>query len=208
MQIIHFKTGPVSVNTYIIYNETTLKGFIIDPGGNFKRIIKEISDKGITLEAQLLTHGHFDHCGAGKQLQDMGIPVYIHKADADKLCTSGNLSDYFKVEFERFTTDKQLSDGDKLVIAGFNITVLHTPGHTSGCVCYILDNNIFTGDTLFNMSVGRTDFPDGSSGKLNDSIQNKLFKLEGDYNLYPGHDDFTTLDYERNYNPYIEYGLK
>lgn len=206
MEIIHFKTGPVSVNTYIVYNQDTLKGFIIDPGGNFKRILKEITDKGINLQAQLLTHGHFDHCGACRQLQDYGVPVYIHKNDAAKLNSKGNLSEFFGAGFEKFSADRQLNGGDILDIAGFSIKVLHTPGHTSGSVCFIVNGCIFSGDTLFNMSVGRTDFPDGDSAALLCSVRDKLFALKGEYSLYPGHDEFSTLDYEKKYNPYVEYG--
>ena len=205
MKIFYFRTGPVSVNTYIVYNENTLDGFIIDPGGNYKRIIKEINDKGITLKAQLLTHGHFDHCGASAQLQQDGVPVYIHSFDAPKLSSEGNLSEMFNIEFNNFSADYLLNDGDMFTIADIEIKVLLTSGHTSGSVCFIIGNNIFSGDTLFNISIGRTDFPDGDSDALIKSIKEKLFTLKGDYSLYPGHDDCSTLEYEKNYNPMIEW---
>ena len=205
MKIVSFKTGFVSANTYIVYDKNSLKGFIIDPGGGYKRIIKEAHDLGVTLQAQLLTHGHFDHCGASAQLQEDGIEVYIHSNDAPKVSGNGNLAHMFNLPFANFSADKIINDGDILNIAGFEIKVLHTPGHSSGSVCYICGQNIFSGDTLFNMSVGRSDFPDGNANTLNNSIKEKLFKLSGDYNVYPGHDQQTTLDYERNYNPMIEW---
>lgn len=204
MKILYFKTGPISVNTYIVYNEKSLDGFIIDPGGNYKRIKKECSDYGIKLKAQLLTHGHFDHCGACAELQKEGIPVYIHKDDMEKLNNSYNLAGMFNISFNSFTAEKILNEGDKFTIAEINIEVLHTPGHTSGSVCYIIENNIFSGDTIFKMSIGRTDFPGGDTKTLHKSIRDKIFKLKGDYNLYPGHDEFTTLDYERSNNPMFE----
>lgn len=210
MKIISFRTGPISVNTYIVYKNDTKEGFIVDPGGNFKRIVKEVTDNNIKLCAQLLTHGHFDHCGASKQLQEIGVPVYIHQKDAEKTSGNGNLSKNLGMEFNNFTTDNVFKDGDTLKIGGFEIEVMHTPGHTKGSSSFLLrkERVIFTGDTLFNMSVGRTDLPEGNAVALNNSIRSKVFALQGDYDVYPGHDESTTLDYERNYNPYVEYSDK
>jgi glyoxylase-like metal-dependent hydrolase (beta-lactamase superfamily II) len=206
MELLTFRTGPISVNTYIVYDEKTLQGFIIDPGGNYKRIKAEAAARGIELRAQLLTHGHFDHCGASKALQNDGVRVYIHQSDADKTESGGSLARFFGADFENFSADELLSGGETLQIAGFSVRVLHTPGHSSGSVCYLAENKLFSGDTLFHMSVGRTDFPDGDAKALSRSIREKLFKLAGDYELYPGHDEFSTLEYERLYNPYTEYG--
>lgn len=208
MGIEHFKTGPLSVNTFIVYNKDTGEGFIIDPGGNYKSIVSRAGKLGVRLLAQLFTHGHFDHCGAGSQLQKDGIDAYIHSADADKLKGRGSLSYLLGIEFDGFTADYMLSGGQVLDIAGFKIEVLHTPGHSAGSVCYVAGDIIFSGDTLFNMSVGRTDFPDGDAGALNKSITQKLFSLKGDYHLYPGHDELTTLEYQRLYNPYVEHSVK
>lgn len=205
MQVLSFKTGPVSVNTYIVYNPETMEGIVIDPGGGYKRIKHEAAEKGITLKAQLLTHGHFDHCGASAMLQRDGLPVYIHEKDFDKPMGSGCLAESFGISFDYFTPDHKVKDGDVLNIAGLEVKVLHTPGHTSGSVCFLIEDAIFSGDTLFNMSIGRTDFPDGDFEELNRSIREKLFSLEGDYDLYPGHDEFSTLSYEKNYNPMVEW---
>lgn len=205
MKMISFKTGPISVNTYIVYNPETMEGVLIDPGGGYKRIKKEAEDAGITLKAQLLTHGHFDHCGASCKLQQDGIPAYIHEKDFDKPSGPGCLAGGMGAPFDYFTPDFKLKDGDTLNIAGMEIKVLHTPGHTSGSVCFIIEDAIFTGDTLFNMSIGRTDLPDGNYRALNESIKNKLFSIEGDYDIFPGHDEFSTLSYEKNYNPMVEW---
>jgi hydroxyacylglutathione hydrolase len=205
MQVISFKTGPVSANTYIVYNPAVMEGVVIDPGGGYKRIKQEAAQAGIALKAQLLTHGHFDHCGASAMLQKDGIPAYIHEKDFDKPMGSGCLAESFGIPFDHFTPDCKVRDGEVLHIASLEIKVLHTPGHTSGSVCYIIEDAIFSGDTLFNMSVGRTDFPEGDFKALNKSIRDKLFALEGDYALYPGHDEFSTLSYERKYNPMVEW---
>jgi hydroxyacylglutathione hydrolase len=204
MRLFYFKTGYVSANTYIVYNENNMRGFVIDPGGNYKRIKKEAEDRGITLEAQLLTHGHFDHCGASHSLQQDGIKVYIHKDDAEKLHGGGNGADIFRLPFESFTADYILNDGDVINIADIEIKVMHTPGHTSGGVCYIIGDNIFTGDTLFYLSVGRTDLPDGDAARLQQSLK-KIFALEGDYNVYPGHNGETTLVFERKNNYFAQW---
>lgn len=201
MKFFYFKTGFVSVNTYIVYNQHTMQGFVIDPGGNYKRIIKETADRGITLTAQLLTHGHFDHCGASAQLQKDGLKVYIHNLDAEKLYTDGNGAAFFGASFDTFIADYTFKDGDILSFAGIDIKVLHTPGHTSGSVCFIIEDKIFSGDTLFYMSVGRTDMFDGNDLKLKESIK-KLFGLKGDYEVYPGHSNKTTLEFERQNNIY------
>ena len=207
IKIKHFRTGPVSANTFIVYREGSDRGFVVDPGGNYKRICGEAAELGVKLTAQLLTHGHFDHCGASAALQRDGAAVYIHALDADKLSTNGNLASLLGSGFERLTADNLVRDGELINLAGIDIRVMHTPGHSSGSCCFILEQPriIFSGDTLFNMCVGRTDFPDGSARELSRSLNEKLFALDGDYTVYPGHDEFTTLDYERLYNPEIEY---
>ncbi len=204
MQILCMRTGLITVNTYIVTNDRK-EGFIVDPGGNYKRIRMELDSRGIQLKAQLLTHGHFDHFGASAALQRDGIPVYIHRSDAEKLHSSGNLASYMNAEVEELTADVLVEDGQTLEIAGFEIRILHTPGHSSGSVCYLVGDVIFSGDTLFCLSVGRTDFPGGSPAALMNSIRYKLFTLEGDYRVLPGHEEETTLEYERRHNPLVEF---
>lgn len=203
--MIHFKTGPLSVNTYILVGEKN-KALIIDAGGNYKRIKKEEEEGGFQIEAAILTHGHFDHAGACAQLQKDGVRVYINELDADFLYTDKNLALTMGCPFETLRADYTFKDGDLLTLCGINLEVIHTPGHTVGSCCFKTGNILFAGDTLFNMSVGRTDFPTGNYAALINSIKNKLFLLQGDYKVYPGHENFTTLDFERKNNPYLEYG--
>jgi len=206
MKFIHMITGPVKVNTFIIHDGN--RAAIIDPGGNLKRIVLELESNRLTLEKILLTHGHYDHIGAVAGLKEMfHAQTYIHSADEEMLHNNKkNLSAFTADKVEPSYADVLIADGDVIDCAGTQLQVLHTPGHTQGCVCFKAENEIFTGDTLFYESVGRTDFPGGNYEQLMVSIKDKLFTLESDYQLYPGHDDFTTLEHERKYNPMLGFG--
>ena len=205
IKMTSLKTGPVGVNTYIVYNDDTNEGFIVDPGGNEEKILAKISELGINVKNILLTHGHFDHCGACANLQKLGMKVYIHTSDAEKLVTDENMSKLAPwYKFEKFEADEKLTDGQVLKIGDIKVEVLHTPGHTLGGVCYIVGKWIFSGDTLFKNSIGRADLDKTAShSMLVYSIKKKLFTLEGDYDVYPGHESFTTLEDEKKYNPYL-----
>lgn len=187
-------------NTYIVYKNG--RGFIVDAGCDVRLLDKKIADSGIIIEAVLLTHGHFDHCMQAKYYKDKGVKIYIGEMDADKLSTKKNLSLSMYMPFEYTTADVLLKDGDKLNIADIDIKVMATPGHSKGGVSYIIDEAgaIFVGDTVFKLSYGRTDFPDGNFGELIESFR-KLFALDKDYTLYTGHGDKTTLFYEKRNNP-------
>ncbi len=197
-----YRTGPISVNTYIVYDDESKQGFVVDPGGSFKRLAADSEALGLNLCAVLLTHGHFDHIGAAKAFQDAGVRVYIHEADESMLHTGGNLGSMMGLTLQPFRADELLRGGETLNICGMEIKVIHTPGHTEGGVCYILEDKLFSGDTLFRLTVGRTDFPGGSSSELRASVQ-RLFALPGDMQVYPGHEEPTTLDFERKHNPLI-----
>ena len=203
--LITLKTGPVSVNTYILYSKQSGKGLIIDPGGNTSSINAKITESELSVDRILLTHGHFDHAGACAELQKQGMVVYIHADDADKLYTDKNMSacaPWYK--FERLKADILLHDNDIVDLDGHKIKVIHTPGHTTGSVCYLIDDVIFSGDTLFRAGVGRSDLDEGVTEQmLIESISSKIYVLQGDYIIYPGHGPSTTLEYEKKYNPYV-----
>lgn len=203
MKLYHLQSGPLRVNTYFLVNDDN-QAIVIDGGENYKKVKQVESDFGFTIKAVLLTHAHFDHAGNAKKLQDDGAKVYISKLDAPKLLNEDNLSSDFGRKFDYLTADFTFADGDVLDVCGIKIKVIATPGHTDGSVCFMVDNAIFTGDTLFDGSVGRTDFKTGNRQDMIASIK-KLFSLEGDYSIYPGHDSFTTLDYQRKYNIFAEY---
>ncbi len=204
MKIYHLSSGPLRVNSYFIVNEETGEGFVIDSGENYK-LIKQTEEKyHFSIKAVLLTHAHFDHAGNAKKLQDDGAKIYISKIDAKKLLNEDNLSVDFGRKFDYLTADYMFNDNEVLNICGVDVRVLFTPGHTDGSVCFIIDKMIFSGDTLFLESVGRTDFKTGNRNELITSVK-KLFLLEGDYVVYPGHEDFTTLEHERRYNKFVDY---
>ena len=204
MKLYHLITGPLRVNAYFLVNENTNEAVLIDGGENYKKI-KQVEDgNGFKIKALLLTHAHFDHAGCAKKLQDDGVKVYIGAPDAPKLLNDDNLSGDFGREFEYLTADKTVIDGDIITECGISFKVIATPGHTDGSVCFVVENMLFSGDTLFLESVGRTDFKSGSRADLVKSVK-KLFELEGDYKVYPGHEDFTTLSHERKYNLFADY---
>lgn len=204
MKLYHLITGPLRVNTYILENEQTKTAVVIDCGENYKILKKSEEQYGFKIKAVLLTHAHFDHSGCAKKLQDDGVAVYISAIDAPKLTNGGTLAEGFGRNFESLSADKTFVDGDILDVEGVKFKVLITPGHTDGSACFILDNMIFSGDTLFMESVGRTDFPTGSRWDIVESVK-RLFQLDGEYNVYPGHEEFTTLSHERKHNMFVDY---
>lgn len=203
MKIYHLQSGPLRVNSYFLVNNEN-QAIVIDSGENYKKIKQTEQQLGVKIKAVLLTHAHFDHSGNAKKLQDDGAKIYISKIDAPKLLNNDNLSSDFGRSFDYLTADFTFGDGDMLNICGIELKVISTPGHTDGSVCFLTNNALFTGDTLFNGSVGRTDFKSGNREDMVLSIK-KLFALSGDYAVYPGHDEFTTLEHERKYNIFAEY---
>lgn len=198
MEVFRIEAGELLANTYFVKNGN--EGIIIDSAGDPGILEAEILKHKVDIKAVLLTHGHFDHADLAKHFQDKGIKIYIHKNDADKLYTNKNLGVYLGFKFAKLNADMLLNGGDELDIAGMHIKVIHTPGHSDGGVCYIIGDAIFTGDTIFKLSYGRTDFYDGSFEKLKESIQ-KILALDKDYKLYTGHGESSTLQYEKLYNP-------
>ena len=201
--------GPVRANTYIVSDENHDGTFIVDAGAYNPRFERLINDKKI--EYILLTHGHFDHIMGVSELKQHfpDAKVCIHEADASML-NDDLLSLAFAcgVSLDKsLKADIILHDGDELPFGDKKIRVIHTPGHTKGGVTYVIDDCMFTGDTLFYRSVGRTDFPGGNSGTLNNSIC-RLFDMDGDYNVYPGHDVSTTLSDERKNNNNVNWSKR
>ena len=203
MNVTSLQVGPIMTNCYILCDETAKVCAVIDPGDEPERIEKAVEQTGCELAAVYLTHGHFDHYTgvAGLLERHPDLPVYIHPRDA--VDGPGR-----ELKFPRLGDKNQryYQEGDTLTLGTLTVTVLETPGHSSGSVCLVVDDVIFAGDTLFCMSCGRTDFPDGSYGDILRSLA-RLARLSGDYKVYPGHERATTLNFERSHNPYLRQGL-
>ena len=206
MKIDHFVVGPVQTNCYFVTNIKTKEMIIIDPGACADQLAKKVDESGAKPVAILLTHGHFDHATDAKPLADRyGIKIYIHEADKATLDDPQLNVSYMMGQSKTFYADVFLKDKQEIDIAGFHIVVLHTPGHTPGGCCYYFpyQNVVFSGDTLFCTSVGRTDFPKGSAAQIIRSIKEKLLPLPDETTVYTGHNDITTIGTERMYNPYL-----
>ena len=201
MKIVTLHTTMLETGTYVVINGG--RAFVVDPGADAERIIAAAEAEGAKIEWVLLTHAHFDHIGAAAALQRKGAQIVLHRDDVKLIKSFQNLSVLAGVKVEHFTPDVTVAGGETLDVAGVSVKVIHTPGHTAGSVCYVAGDVIFSGDTLFALSYGRTDFPTGSFAQLKNSVVNKLFALEGDYKVLPGHEGPTTLDYERAHNPIL-----
>ena len=202
---IHTLTlGAYGTNCYIIHDSASKTCCVIDPGYTPEKVLSEVKALGLTVEAILLTHGHFDHTSAVRPLLERypDVPVYIHRKDtaADR---GGDL--LFTPVGEK--NQRYYQEGDTLPLGGLTIRVLETPGHSEGSVCLLVEGQhvLFAGDTLFRCSCGRCDFPGGDYRKMLSSLA-RLASLEGDYRVLPGHDRETTMDYERRVNPYMRQG--
>ncbi len=199
------RVGILGTNCYIFTDEKTGESAVVDPGGKFSEIEKAVKDKNV--KYILITHGHYDHVfGAAETKRQTGAEVVIGKNDAEHLyniekCNSGM---NFPETQELIKADITVEDGDELFVGGIKVKVMETPGHSLGSVCYILPEEkvIFSGDTLFFNSIGRTDFPTSAPQKMRSSLK-KLAELEGDYDVCPGHGFTTTLDEERKNNYYL-----
>ena len=196
--------GPVSTNCYFALNQETKELLIIDPADQPERIFQKAAQMEGTPVAVLLTHGHFDHISAAEAVRDRyDIPVYACPQEAEMLWEpSVNMTQYYGRPVS-MKADKMPSDLEIFEAAGFKVQMIFTPGHTKGSCCYYFKDEdvLFSGDTLFHGSVGRTDFPGGSSAQIVESLHRLVDALPEDTVVYPGHDTSTTIGYEKEHNP-------
>lgn len=205
IKITHYTVGMIMTNCYLIEDGATGALAVIDPGDECPALYEEIDRRSGQLAYVLLTHGHYDHILGVAELCRRYHPTVCACADEMEVLQKGlyNLTSVHNIRLNAFNVDRLLSDGDVIELGESRITFLHTPGHTAGSGCYVVDDCIFSGDTLFCESVGRTDFPTSSFREMQRSVR-RLRGLDGDYAVYPGHEMFTTLDHERKFNPYMQ----
>lgn len=206
MKIEKFVTGIISTNCYLVSNEETRQAVIIDPAAVPRALTETVERENLEIQAVLLTHGHFDHIlGLDTLLKLWQVPVYVEEEDQQILMdTQLNQSAIYMAGYT-FSGARSVRDGEVLSLAGYDFQVFHTPGHTRGGCCYYVasEHVLFSGDTLFQNSVGRTDFVNSSTSDLIRSIREKLLPLPDDTVVYPGHMGETTIGHERKYNPFL-----
>lgn len=198
--------GPVMTNCYFLKNRETGEMLIVDPGDSPDTVIAKVREMQGTPVGILLTHGHFDHILAVEEVKkEFGVSVYAWEKEASTLeKPMANLSAY-QGRACSLKADVELSDLQEFEAAGFTVKMIGTPGHTEGSCCYYLKDEgvLFSGDTLFHGSVGRTDFPGGSTAEIVRSLHRLLDMLPEETEVYPGHDSSTTIGYEKRYNPFV-----
>ena len=193
--------GQIETNCYVVTDEATLDCVVIDPGDESNTIMNYLEENKLKCRAVFLTHAHFDHVSAANAvLEETGAPLYICEKELP-VVKSGASGRFRLPEDVRY-----YKDGDEIEISGLKFKVLETPGHTPGGVSLVCGDALFSGDTLFRGSCGRTDFPGGDYRAMLRSL-GRLGKLEGNYQVYPGHEQPTNLDFERRFNPYMQQGM-
>ncbi len=197
--------SPLAVNCFIVGDDATRDAIVIDPGDDAQKILDALRLLRVNVRAIVNTHAHFDHVGAVTQVREATrAPFLIHADEAPILAHAHRAAAMWGFSIlQPAPADKLLRDGDIVEVGALKFTVLHTPGHTPGGICLLCDKSVFVGDTLFQGSIGRTDFPGSDYGTLMKSIETKLFPLTDDTRVYTGHGAATTIGEEKQWNPFL-----
>lgn len=204
MKFIIYPAGAYGTNCYIVYDESSNYGFVIDPGEDGDEIINIINKKCIKIKFIILTHGHFDHTGAVNMIKnEFKIPVFINEKDNALVSGDGKNNGNLLQSSDTIIIDRFINDGEIINYGNESLKIIYTPGHTEGGISVQIGNVLFSGDTLFRSSIGRTDFKGGSYEQLIDSIKKKLLVMPDETEVYPGHGTSTTIGFERKNNPFL-----
>ncbi len=201
MKVEKWELGSFRTNCYIVIGDNN-EAMVIDPGYQDEKLLDYL--KQYRVKYIVNTHGHIDHIGGNFDTKERtGAPLCIHKADESYLGKDPNSYIHFNKNFKKSTADKYLKEGDVLTFGGLEAKILETPGHTKGGISIVIGDYVFSGDTLFRNSIGRTDLADGNFNQLIDSITKKLMTLPGDTIVCPGHMGESTIEHEKNHNPFL-----
>ncbi len=204
MQMHTLVVGPLGTNCYLVGDDSADTIVVIDPGGEADHILSQIQETGKRLEAILITHGHVDHvAGVAAVREQSGVPVHAHPADGPMMEHPDPVWAQMVGGVPPCSIDVELADGDVLTLAGLSFTVIGTPGHSPGGVCYLTGNTLFSGDTLFEGTVGRTDLRGSDHEQMLESLARLMEKLSDDVEVHPGHGESTTIARERRSNPFL-----
>jgi len=205
LQVEPLIVGPLMSNCYIVWDEKVKQGAIIDPGDDADNILKVVKELGVEIKYILATHGHFDHVGGVASLrQNLNAEFLAHEKDFFFIEDGKNAANRWNVDIEQPPKpDRFIEDGEKIKVGGFELEVLHTPGHSPGGISFLNDRMVFCGDTLFQGNIGRTDFRQGSFEELANSIKTKLYTLPDDTICYTGHGPVTTIGDEKRFNAFV-----
>ncbi len=207
MIIKTYVAGPIQANNYLVIDEESKEAVLIDCSERKQEILDEVKNQQLKVKYILLTHGHFDHAlGVNDMQKELNAPAFVNKFDIPQLESTSSIMSAFGIQgAANPAVTHFIESGDDFSIGKHKINILETPGHTEGGVCYLIDDKLFSGDTLFYESVGRTDLMGGDFKKLHNSVVNILFNLDQNTTVYPGHGSSTTIGYEKNNNEIINY---
>lgn len=206
MKINVFVIGPFQVNTILLWNERTSDAYLVDPGGEHRVVRRFIEKERLNVRAILATHGHVDHVAGVREFQkEMKLPYLIHPAERENVMGAEMAARLFGFRIDGVPTiDGDLTDGQVLPLGDESLTLLHTPGHSEGGLCFLNGTDLICGDTIFAGSVGRTDFPGGDWPTLLNSIRTRILTLPDEVRLIPGHGPNTSVGRERRTNPFLQ----
>ncbi len=205
MKVLHLTVGAIGTNCFIVYDEKSLEGIVIDPGDNAKNILEAVNKNDVKIKYVVLTHGHFDHILATDEVcQATGAKLVMHSADK-RFITENYVAQYksfLKGKYTEKAVDVEIADGDFITFGDLKADFIHTPGHTPGSCVVRINDLLFTGDTMFRGECGRCDLDGGNFDTILISLK-KLADLDGNYEVLPGHEDFSNLAWERKHNKYV-----
>lgn len=206
MIIKQYIAGPIEANNYLVADEKSKEAVLIDCSETLEKLLADVKELGVKVKYILLTHGHFDHVmGVNDMKEKLGAKVLINQKDKSQVEMTKTIFSTFGIHIDKNPEYDEFIDGNtELKIGDIPIRIFETPGHTEGGLSYLIENKVFTGDTLFKNYVGRTDLPGGNFSKLESSIKNILYKLDDETEVFPGHNEMTTIGYEKRHNEIVQ----